>query len=63
MDTVNIADLVVVEVGPACTFKDYVKQVWASVTRTPTIHTFEVLTIDKATARKIYRRAYPKAKV
>jgi len=60
---VDVADLVVVEVGGSATVRDYFKQLWASLTNQTITHTFDNLTIDKPTARKIYKRAYPKAKV
>lgn len=63
MTTVDISDLVVLEVTTANSFKQYLKQVWLTITRQSITHTFDRLEIDKADARKIYRRAYPKAKV
>lgn len=63
MDTVNIADLAVVDIGGSNSFKDYLKQLYASVFNKTITITFDSLLIDKQTARKIYKRAYPKAKV
>jgi hypothetical protein len=60
---IDIADLAMIEVGKATDVKNYFTQLWAALTNQAVVHDFRTLTIPKATARKIYQRAYPKAKV
>lgn len=60
---VNVADLVVIDVGRSTDFRSYLNTLKAAVFNTNLTVDFESLTIPKAVARKIYQRAYPKAKV
>lgn len=60
---VDVADLVKIEVGPSKTFRSYVKNLVGAILNKTVVIDFDSLNIDKPTARKIYQRAYPRAKV
>ena len=63
MADIDIADIVDIEVGPPKDLKNYFIQLWVSICNKTATYSFDRLTIPKTAARKIYMRAYPKAKV
>ena len=63
MSNVNISDIADIEVGPSKNDRSYFEQLFASIVNGTVTYSFDELTIPKTTARRIYMRAYPKAKV
>lgn len=63
LKNINVADIVAVTVDPATSVAEYFGRLVDTLFNRPQEHTFDELLIAKTDARKIYQRAYPKAKV
>lgn len=63
LKNIDIADIVSVVIEPTQTIGDYFGRLIDAIFNRPIEHTFDELLIAKTDARKIYQRAYPKAKV
>jgi hypothetical protein len=60
---IDIADIVCVFIDPRGTVGDYFGSLIDALFNRPVKHEFDELLITKTDARRIYLRAYPKAKV
>lgn len=63
LKNINVADVIEVVVEPSTTVGDYFGRLVDCLFNRPQEHQFDELLIAKTDARKIYQRAYPKAKV
>ena len=60
---IDVSDIVQITIDPAETMADYFGRLFDTLFNRPQEHVFRELLITKTDARKIYKRAYPKAKV